>query len=61
MTTRQSFDIAPLVVAQVTATETSQEQPHLVIFTTAGSIYIHSEEAIKALRDACDFALGEPT
>lgn len=59
MAVRKTFDIAPMIAAQATSTETANEVPQLTIFTSAGASFVVGKTAILALREACAFAVGE--
>lgn len=59
---RKAFDIAPDVVAQATSADTPATLQKVVLLCIDGNrVSVFGADAIRALRDACDFALGEPT
>lgn len=62
MSHRKAFDIARGVVAQATSADTSATLQRVVLLSIDGNrVSVCGADAIQALRDACDFALGEPT
>lgn len=62
MSHRKAFDIAPDVVAQATSADTPATLQKVVLLSIDGNrVSVFGADAIRALRDACAFALGEPT
>lgn len=60
MTTRKTFDIGLLQVAQATQPDTNRETPQVAVFMAGlPAVIITTEDGIRKLRQACDFALGE--